>query len=62
LILEEPKIGKYIQEMKNTIAECIGVQPDDVSIKATTSENMGFVGRKEGLQAHAVCILFKKGV
>lgn len=62
LILEEPKIGKYISEMKTTIAECIGVQPDDVSIKATTSENMGFVGRKEGLQAHAVCILFKKGV
>lgn len=62
LILEEPKIGKYISEMKSVIAECIDVLPDDVSIKATTSENMGFVGRKEGLQAHAVCLLFKKGI
>ena len=60
LVLEDPKIGKYIPEMKQVIAECINVSPDDVSVKATTSETMGFVGRKEGLQAHAVCILYKK--
>ncbi len=60
LILEEPKIGKYIPEMKEVIAGCLGIEPDDVSVKATTSETMGFVGRKEGLQAHAVCILFRK--
>ncbi|WP_367916336.1 2-C-methyl-D-erythritol 2,4-cyclodiphosphate synthase [Leadbetterella sp. DM7] len=61
LILEEPKIGPYIPEMKRVIAECLGLEPDAVSVKATTSETMGFVGRKEGLQAHAVCILYKKG-
>lgn len=60
LILEEPKIGKYIPEMKKVISECLGVENDAVSIKATTSETMGFVGRKEGLEAHAVCILYKK--
>lgn len=61
LILEEPKIGRYIPEMKRVISECLGVDADAVSIKATTSETMGFVGRKEGLEAHAVCILYKKG-
>ncbi|MBX2951735.1 MAG: 2-C-methyl-D-erythritol 2,4-cyclodiphosphate synthase [Leadbetterella sp.] len=60
LILEEPKIGKYIPEMKKVISECLGVESDAVSVKATTSETMGFVGRKEGLEAHAVCILYKK--
>lgn len=59
LILEEPKIGKYIPEMKIAIAKCCNIEPDDVSIKATTSETMGFVGKKEGLEAHAVCLLFK---
>lgn len=60
LILEEPKIGKYIPEMKKAISECLGIESDAVSIKATTSETMGFIGRKEGLEAHAVCILYKK--
>ncbi len=60
LILEEPKIGKYIPEMKRAISGCLGIEEDAVSIKATTSETVGFVGRKEGLEAHAVCILYKK--
>lgn len=59
LILEEPKIGKYIPDMKIAIAKCCNIEPDDVSIKATTSETMGFVGNKEGLEAHAVCLIFK---
>lgn len=62
LILEEPKIGGYIPEMKRVIAACLGVEANAVSIKATTAETMGFVGRKEGLEAHAVCILYKKGL
>jgi 2-C-methyl-D-erythritol 2,4-cyclodiphosphate synthase len=60
LILEAPKIGKYIPQMKIEIAACLDISPEDVSIKATTSETMGFVGRKEGLEAHAVCLLYKK--
>jgi 2-C-methyl-D-erythritol 2,4-cyclodiphosphate synthase len=60
LILQEPKIGKYVSEMKHTIAKTLEIEADCVSIKATTAETMGFVGRKEGLEAHAVCLLFKK--
>ncbi|MFT5886856.1 MAG: 2-C-methyl-D-erythritol 2,4-cyclodiphosphate synthase [Arcticibacterium sp.] len=60
LILQEPKIGKYVPDMKKAISDCLGIDLDCVSIKATTAENMGFVGKKEGLEAHAVCLLFKK--
>lgn len=60
LILQEPKIGKYVGEMKEIIAANLDIETDCVSIKATTAETMGFVGRKEGLEAHAVCLLFKK--
>lgn len=59
LILEEPKIGKYALEMRTIIANTLKIEIDAVSIKATTSETMGFVGKKEGLEAHAVCIVFK---
>jgi 2-C-methyl-D-erythritol 2,4-cyclodiphosphate synthase len=45
--------------MKVAIAQCCNIEADDVSIKATTSETMGFVGKKEGLEAHAVCLLYK---
>ncbi|UBM59078.1 2-C-methyl-D-erythritol 2,4-cyclodiphosphate synthase [Marinilongibacter aquaticus] len=58
LILESPKIGKYVPEMKRAIAQCLEIAEDCVSIKATTSETMGFVGKGEGLEAHAVCLLF----
>jgi 2-C-methyl-D-erythritol 2,4-cyclodiphosphate synthase len=57
LVLEEPKIGKYALEMRKIIAETLSIQIDCISIKATTAETMGFVGKKEGLEAHAVCIL-----
>lgn len=59
LILESPKIGKYIPEMKRAIASVSGLNEDCISIKATTSETMGFVGRQEGLEAHAVCLIYK---
>lgn len=45
--------------MKIAIAQCCNIDPEDVSIKATTSETMGFVGHKEGLEAHAVCLVYK---
>ncbi|MGL4630546.1 MAG: 2-C-methyl-D-erythritol 2,4-cyclodiphosphate synthase [Leadbetterella sp.] len=59
LILEEPKIGKYTTQMREVIAKAANISIDDISIKATTSETMGFVGNKEGLEAHAVCLLYK---
>ena len=57
LCLEAPKIKPYVVQMQETIAGILGIGIKDVSIKATTTETMGFVGRQEGLVAHAVCII-----
>jgi len=55
--LEKPKLAPYIDEMKNSIANTIGCSAEDVSIKATTNEGMGFVGREEGVAAYAVALI-----
>ena len=57
LCLEAPKIKPYVTQMQETIAGILGIGIKDVSIKATTTETMGFVGRQEGLVAHAVCLI-----
>ena len=57
LCLEAPKIKPYVTRMQETIAGILGIGIKDVSIKATTTETMGFVGREEGLVAHAVCLI-----
>lgn len=57
LCLEKPKIKPYIPAMQEAIASILGIGLRDISIKATTNETMGFVGREEGLVAHAVCLL-----
>jgi len=49
--LEKPKIAPYISEMKEIIAEILGVSTENISIKATTTEKMGFIGREEGIAA-----------
>ncbi len=59
LCLEAPKIKPYVPQMQETIARILGLSIKDVSIKATTTEKMGFVGRQEGLVAHAVCLVRK---
>jgi 2-C-methyl-D-erythritol 2,4-cyclodiphosphate synthase len=59
--LEAPKIKKYSGEMRQVIAGLLMVTEDDVSIKATTAEKMGFIGREEGLVAYATVLLHKKG-
>ena len=60
LCLELPKIKPYIAAMQKTISTIIGVEETDVSIKATTTEKMGFAGRQEGLFAYASILLEKK--
>lgn len=57
LCLERPKIKPHIPAMQETIAHILGIGLRDISIKATTNEKMGFVGREEGLVAHAVCLI-----
>jgi 2-C-methyl-D-erythritol 2,4-cyclodiphosphate synthase len=59
LCLESPKIKTFVPAMQQTIASILKVLPEDISIKATTTEKMGFVGREEGLVAYATVLLQK---
>lgn len=56
---QQPKINPHIDAMKKTLAEVMQVPEGDISIKATTTERLGFVGREEGISAYAVCIIHK---
>lgn len=60
ICLEAPKIMRHAAQMRNTIAHILQINVDDISIKATTTEKMGFVGREEGLVAYATVLLEKK--
>lgn len=57
VLAERPKMAPHIVLMRERIAEDMGVTADDVSVKATTTEKLGFVGRREGIEAHAVVML-----
>jgi 2-C-methyl-D-erythritol 2,4-cyclodiphosphate synthase len=57
LTLEKPKILPHIDKMRDTIANCCQIKIDQVSVKATTNEKMGYVGRLEGLNAYAVVLM-----
>ena len=57
LCLQAPKIKDYIPQMQQVIADILSLQINDVSIKATTTEKMGFVGREEGLVAYATILI-----
>lgn len=59
LCLESPKIKSHVPAMQAAIAAIIGIKPADISIKATTTEKMGFVGREEGLMAYATVLLVR---
>lgn len=57
LIAQRPKVGKYIPEMVQNIADALGIEADRVNVKATTEEGLGFTGSLEGVSCHAVCLL-----
>lgn len=57
LCLQSPKIKQYVPSMQQTIAAIAHITTDDISVKATTTEHMGFVGREEGLKAYATVLL-----
>ena len=59
ICLQTPKIGSYIPEMQKVLANSMGVDIDLVSIKATTTETLGFVGREEGVSAYATVLINK---
>jgi 2-C-methyl-D-erythritol 2,4-cyclodiphosphate synthase len=59
IVAQEPKLSPYIKKMRENIAEILKINIDQVSVKATTTEGMGFTGRKEGISAYAVVLLEK---
>lgn len=59
VVLQSPKISNLIPQMIAQLAEVMGISEDQVSIKAKTSEKLGFIGREEGVSAYAICLLQK---
>ncbi len=60
ILAQQPKMAPYIPTMVKNIALDCQIAPEQVNVKATTEEKMGFTGRGEGIAAHAVCLLYKK--
>lgn len=57
VVLQTPKIGRHIPEMRQNIARVLGLKTDMVSVKATTTEHLGFIGREEGIAAYATVLI-----
>lgn len=57
LCLQKPKLSSYIPKIRSTLAETLAIQPDQISVKATTTESLGFEGREEGISALAVVLI-----
>lgn len=59
VIAQEPKLKPHIEDMRKKISKNLGTEIENISIKATTTEHLGFEGKKEGIAAHATCLLEK---
>ena len=59
ICLQSPKIDKYISEMQKVLSDCMNIDVEDISIKATTTEKLSFVGREEGVSAYATVLIQK---
>ena len=57
IVAQEPKLSPYKDQMTKNIADALGISKSFISVKATTTEKMGFTGRMEGIEAYAVCII-----
>ena len=60
VVCERPKVGPHAEAMREVIADDLGIEVDAVSVKATTTETLGFTGRREGIAAQAVCLLVRE--
>ena len=59
ICLQKPKIGSFIPEMQKVLSDCMNIDVEDISIKATTTEKLSFVGREEGVSAYAIVLIQK---
>ena len=59
VIAQKPKLRPYIEQMEENVAKCLGIDVEQVNIKATTEEHLGFTGREEGISSQAVCLLYE---
>tara|TARA_B100000579_G_C22272835_1_gene594643 strand:- start:51 stop:530 length:480 start_codon:yes stop_codon:yes gene_type:complete len=59
ICLQKPKIRPYISQMQEVLANCMQVDADQISIKATTTEKLSFVGREEGISAYSTILIYK---
>lgn len=59
IVLQKPKVKEYIPKMKEILAETMQIPLDDISIKATTTENLGFTGTEDGISAYASVLIFR---
>ena len=57
IIAQKPKLRDYISQMEENIAQVLGVEEEQINVKATTEEHLGFTGAEEGMACHAVCLL-----
>ena len=59
IVAQKPKLRPYIDQMRARLAQAMGADADQISVKATTTERLGFEGEELGISAHAVCLIFK---
>lgn len=59
IVLQKPKLSDYVDLMKRSISDVLNIDIDNISIKATTTEKLGFEGREEGISAHSICLIRK---
>lgn len=57
IIAQRPKMAPHIESMRKNISECLKISINDINVKATTEEGLGFTGRGEGISSHAVCLI-----
>ena len=57
IVAQKPKISPYREQMVKNIANCLGIEETKVIVKATTTEKLGFEGRKEGISSHCICLI-----
>ncbi len=62
ILAQAPKMSPHIQQMRMNLAKVLGAETDQINVKATTEEGLGFTGAKEGIAAHAVCILLRNAM